>query len=41
MEIAYSEGKLLLRESDDPTRPLSTTLEGLHSLLGHIRATHA
>lgn len=41
VELAYSEGKLLLRESEDPARPLSTTPEGLRSLLGHIRATRA
>ncbi|WOX11081.1 DUF397 domain-containing protein [Streptomyces sp. N50] len=38
VEVAASEGELLLRESDDPTRILSVTSTSLAGLLRHLGA---
>ncbi|MFF1677504.1 DUF397 domain-containing protein [Streptomyces sp. NPDC058256] len=36
VELAHSEGKLLLRESDTPDRILPLTRTGLTALLRHL-----
>ncbi|MFE2420326.1 DUF397 domain-containing protein [Streptomyces hokutonensis] len=36
VELAYSEGELLPRESDDPTRTLPVTARGLAALLRRL-----
>jgi hypothetical protein len=38
VELAHSEGELLLRESDDPARILPVTSIGLAGLLRHLGA---
>lgn len=40
VEVAATPGGIHLRESDNPARSLSTSPEGLRSLLGHIRVAH-
>ncbi|MGW5866154.1 DUF397 domain-containing protein [Streptomyces sp. NPDC055239] len=37
VELAAPSGSLLLRESDDPTRVLTATPEGLAALIRHVR----
>lgn len=38
VELAHDKGLLLLRESDDPTRILPVSQDGLAALLQRIRA---
>ena len=40
VELAYSEGELLLRESDAPTRILPVTCTALAGLLHHLHGRH-
>lgn len=40
VELAYSEGELLLRESDAPTRILPVTAPSLAGLLHHLHGRH-
>ncbi|MFE6164729.1 DUF397 domain-containing protein [Streptomyces sp. NPDC056486] len=37
VELASSDGTLLLRESDDPARVLTAAPEGLAALIRHVR----
>ncbi|MEV7347212.1 DUF397 domain-containing protein [Streptomyces sp. NPDC093544] len=41
VELAQSDRTLLLRESDDSSRVLPVTPDGLAALLARIRASHA
>ncbi|MFD9327277.1 DUF397 domain-containing protein [Streptomyces sp. NPDC060065] len=41
VELAAEDGKLLLRESDDPAQPIPLTRDGLAALLRQIRANRA
>lgn len=41
VELAHRNGKLLLRESDDPARILPVTPTSLAALLHRIRADHS
>lgn len=38
MELAHSDGKLLLRESEEPTRILPVSRDGLIALLRQVQA---
>jgi hypothetical protein len=40
VELAYSKGELLLRESDDPARILPVTRTGLAALLRRVHEPH-
>ncbi|MEW1828472.1 DUF397 domain-containing protein [Streptomyces sp. NPDC088196] len=40
VEVALSEGELLLREGDDPGRTLCVVCTGLAGLLHHLHGRH-